>query len=51
MRAWLVVSALILGLIGIWGEQGRMGTRPTRGGGGTVTTLDGPNPIPTPRQP
>ena len=50
MRAWLVVSALILGLIGIWGEQGRMGTKPTRGGG-TVTTLDGPNPFPTPKAP
>jgi hypothetical protein len=50
MRAWLVVSALILGLIGVWGEQGRMAPKPTRGGG-TVSALEGPNPIPTPKNP
>jgi hypothetical protein len=50
MRAWLVVSALIFGLIGFWGEQGRTG-RTVNKGGGTVTTMDGPNPIPTPKAP
>lgn len=45
MRAWFMVGALALGLIGIWGDQGRTG----RGRDGTVTTQDDPNPIPTPR--
>jgi hypothetical protein len=49
MQVWFMVGALVLGIIGIWGEQGRSshGVRPAdRGGEGTVTAQDGTAPIP-----
>jgi hypothetical protein len=54
MRVWFMVGALVLGIIGIWGEQGRgsRGESPLdRGGDGTVTAQDGSSTIPTPRPP
>jgi hypothetical protein len=51
MRVWFMVGALILGIIGIWGEQGR-GSRGERAGSdGTVSAQDGSSTIPTPRPP
>ena len=50
MRAWFLVGALIFGVIGFWGEQGRTG-RTVKGGDGKVSAQDGPNPIPTPKAP
>jgi len=52
MRVWFLVGALVLGIIGFWGEQGRSGraTRP-QDGSGTVTAQDGSATIPTPRPP
>jgi hypothetical protein len=49
MRVWFMVGALILGIIGVWGEQDRTGR--SIGGDGTVSTMDDPNPIPTPYDP
>ena len=55
MRVWFMVGALVLGIIGVWGEHGRSsrGERPfnNHGSDGTVSAQDGPSTIPTPRPP
>lgn len=50
MRAWFMLGAMTLGLLGWWGGQGRSGRVVNGGGGGgTVSAMDDPNPAPTPR--
>jgi hypothetical protein len=54
MRVWFMVGAMVLGIIGVWGEQGRgsRGQRPFQGGSeGTVTTMDGGTTVPSPKAP
>jgi hypothetical protein len=52
MRVWFMVGALLLGIIGGWGEQGRAGRGDhsfNRDGDGTVKAMDGSTPVPSPR--
>jgi hypothetical protein len=52
MRVWFMVGALLLGIIGVWGEQGRAGRGDhsfNRDGDGTVKAMDGSTPVPSPR--
>ena len=53
MRVWFLVGAMVLGIIGVWGEQGRgnRAQRPNSGDAGTVSAQDGGSTIPTPRPP
>jgi hypothetical protein len=46
MRAWFMIVAMTLGLMGWWGASSRTGQVDTAG---TVTALDDPGPTPTPR--
>jgi hypothetical protein len=54
MRVWFMVGAMVLGIIGVWGEQGR-GSRSGRhfnhGAEGTVSAQDGPSTVPSPKAP
>lgn len=51
MRIWFMVAAVSLGIIGWWGQEGRSGRVAQVGGAknGQVSTMDDPNPIPSPR--
>jgi hypothetical protein len=54
MRVWFMVGAMVLGIIGVWGEQGRSnrGGHPlNRGSEGTVSAQDGPSTVPSPKAP
>ena len=54
MRVWFMVGALVLGIIGAWGELGRgaQGRQPVESDGSApVTAQDGSGTIPTPRAP
>jgi hypothetical protein len=46
MRAWFMIVAMTLGLAGWWAGQGRS---VESGADGTVSTMDDPNPTPTPK--
>jgi hypothetical protein len=51
MRIWFMVAAVSLGIIGWWGQEGRS-ERVAHGSGvtsGQVSTMEDPNPIPSPR--
>ena len=50
MRVWFMVGALVLGIIGIWGDQerGARAQQPRGGNEGAVKTMDGGTPVPPP---
>ena len=51
MRAWFMIAAMFLGLMGkFFGERaGRTAPAPTVQEEGTLVTMDDPNPHPTPK--
>jgi hypothetical protein len=51
MRVWFMVGAMVLGIIGVWGQQGRGSRTIHRGGDGTVSAQDGGSTVPSPKAP
>jgi hypothetical protein len=53
MRAWFMVGALLLGIIGFWGAQGpgRTGRPGIVDDNSPARAMDGGSTIPTPRNP
>ncbi|HET6897336.1 MAG TPA: hypothetical protein VFK70_03270 [Vicinamibacteria bacterium] len=51
MRVWFMVGAMVLGIIGVWGQQGRGGQGSFNRGGGTVSAQDGGSTVPSPKAP
>jgi hypothetical protein len=53
MRVWFMLGAMVLGIMGVWGEQGRgaRGQRSVDGGDSTVRAMDGGSTVPPPLVP